>query len=105
MSATDRFDLLLEASKQALRQAWIAGAAAQRMHLIASKLRWRGCVQGGLFDPPAEQAEAIAQLKREVNHHFGRFTLRSGATLFLDEVYRDSANNFDICDVHGKMCF
>src|ERR1043165_5604553 len=105
MSATDRFDLLLEAAKQALRQAWIAGAAAQRMHLIASKLRWRGCVQGGLFDPPAEQAEAIARLKREVNQRFGRFTLRSGVTLFLDEVYRDSANNFDICDVHGKMCF
>lgn len=37
LSPTDRFDLLLEAAKQAMRQVWIAGAALQRMLLIASK--------------------------------------------------------------------
>jgi nucleotidyltransferase/DNA polymerase involved in DNA repair len=105
MSPTDRFDLLLEAAKHALRRAHVAGGSLQRMHLIASKLRWRGCVQAGLFDPPAEQTRAVARLKRRVNRRFGRFALRSAATLFLEEIYRDPANQFDICDVHGKMCF
>jgi len=75
------------------------------VHLFASQLRWRGEVQLGLFETPDEQAKAIAALKKEVNNRIGRFALRSGATLFLDEVYRDAAHDYDICDVHGKMCF
>jgi nucleotidyltransferase/DNA polymerase involved in DNA repair len=102
---TDRFDLLLDAARHGLRRAWRPGVPANRVHLFASKLRWKGCVQGGLFEPPADQARAIAKLKREVNARCGRFALRSAATLYLEEVYRDSAQDFDICDVHGKMCF
>jgi hypothetical protein len=62
-------------------------------------------VQLGLFDPPAERAEQLARLKREGNARHGRFKLRSGATLPLRDVYRDDAQGYDICDVHGKMCF
>jgi nucleotidyltransferase/DNA polymerase involved in DNA repair len=102
---TDRFDLLLEEAKRALRQAWIPGLRALRMHVIASRLHYPGAVQGGLFDPPAERAERLARLKREVNVRHGRFALRSGATLPLGAVYRDEANDYDICDVHGKMYF
>ena len=60
-----------------------------------------------LFDPPAVacRAETIARLKREVNAHHGRFLLRSAATLPLASIYRDTANGYDICDVHGKSCF
>jgi DNA polymerase V len=75
------------------------------MHLLATQLRGRGEVQLGLFDPPAERAEAVARLKREVNARHGRFALRSGATLFLEEVYRDQASGYDICDIRGKTCF
>jgi hypothetical protein len=35
----------------------------------------------------------------------GRFALRSGATLPMYDVYRDEAQSYDICDVHGKICF
>ena len=73
--------------------------------MLAANLRWKGCVQPTLFEAPAEQAEAVASVKRAVNERFGRFTLRSGATLYLEEVYGDAAQNFDICDVHGKICF
>src|SRR5262249_10665957 len=105
MSPTDRFDLLLEAARHGLRQAWRPPAPPHRGPLFAAQLRWRGEVQLGLFETPDEQAKAIAALKKEVNNRVGRFVLRSGATLFLDEVYRDSAHDYDICDVHGKTCF
>jgi hypothetical protein len=75
------------------------------MHVTTSRLGRPGVYQPGLFDPPAEQAEAVARLKREVNARLGRFALRSGATLPLADVYRDEATGYDICDVHGKLCF
>ncbi len=102
---TDRFDLLMEAARPALAKAWSADRPAIRMHIIASQLRRPGFVQLGLFDPPAERAAAVARLKREVNAEVGRFTLRSGATLPLADIYRDEAQSYDICDVRGKICF
>ena len=53
----------------------------------------------------ASRAEAVARLKREVNARHGRFVLRSAATLPLAAIYRDTANEYDICDVRGKICF
>ncbi len=104
-SHTDRFDLLLEAARAALEKAWCPDRPAVRMHLLASQLRRPGCIQLGLFDPPAEQARTVAELKREVNAEMGRFALRSGATLPLADVYRDEAQGYDICDIRGKICF
>jgi DNA polymerase V len=102
---TDRFDLLLEAARPALEKAWCPLRPATRMHVTASQLRRPGCVQLGLFDPPAEQAHAVAKLKRAVIAKMGRFALRSGATLPLADVYRDEAQGYDICDIRGKICF
>jgi nucleotidyltransferase/DNA polymerase involved in DNA repair len=102
---TDRFDLLMEAARPALAKAWSMDRPATRMHVTASRLRRPGFVQLGLFDAPAEQAAAVARLKREVNAEMGRFALRSGATLPLADVYRDEAQSYDICDVRGKICF
>jgi hypothetical protein len=104
-SPTDRFDLLLEAAKPAFERAWVPGRAATRMHITASQLRRPGFVQLGLFDQPAAQARAVAELKRKVNARIGRFTLRSGATLPLADVYKDEAQGYDVCDVRGKICF
>lgn len=105
LSPTERFDLLLDAARYALRKAWLPDEPVTRMHLIASQLRYPGHYQAGLFDPPADKAHAVARLKRRVNERFGRFTLRSAATLPLTDIYRDSASNYDICDVRGKICF
>lgn len=102
---TDRFDLLLDAARPCLRRAWVARVPAARMHLIAERLTPRGQRPLGLFDPPAARAEAVARLKREVNARHGRFALRSAATLPLAAIYRDTANEYDICDIRGKICF
>ncbi len=102
---TDRFDLLLEAGEFCLRRAWKPGREANRMHVTASQLRRPGYTQRGLFDPPEPRARAVAEVKRGINARLGRFTLRSGATLPLPDVYRDEYQNYDICDISGKLCF
>jgi hypothetical protein len=102
---TVRFDLLLLAAKQWLSQSWILRVPVTRLYLVATDLRYPGEVQLGLFEPPPERAEAVARLKREVNARVGRFALRSTATLYLNDLYRDEAAGYDICDVRGKMCF
>jgi hypothetical protein len=104
---TDRFDSLLEAARPCLHNAWIRGASAQRMHLIAENLHRREPRPLGLFDAPREhsQAVAVAQVKRQINDRIGRFALRSAATLPLKSIYQDSSNSYDICDVRGKTCF
>ncbi len=75
------------------------------MHVIAERLTPRRSAPLGLFDPPSAKADAVADLKREVNSRHGRFALRSAATLPLGAIYGDTANSYDICDIRGKMCF
>jgi nucleotidyltransferase/DNA polymerase involved in DNA repair len=104
---SDRFDVLLDAARPCLRRAWVPRVAATRMHLFAERLTPRACTPLGLFDrvDDRNRALAIARLKREVNTRIGRFALRSAATLPLGTIYRDSSNEYDICDVRGKICF
>ncbi|MEA2631202.1 MAG: polymerase [Chloroflexota bacterium] len=102
---SDRFDVLLDAARHCLRRAWVPRVAATRMHLIAERLTPHACAPRGLFDPGDDRAEAIARLKREINTRIGRFALRSAATLPLAAIYRDRSNEYDICDVRGKICF
>jgi len=104
---SDRFDVLLDVARPCLRNAWVPRGFAARMHLIAEDLTPRVDCPLDLFDPPQGriQAQAVARLKREVNARHGRFILRSAATLPLTAIYRDTANEYDICDVRGKFCF
>jgi DNA polymerase V len=102
---TDRFDDLLDAARLALRRAYIPGGTATHMHVLATELRRGKGFQLSLFDQPDPRRERIAAAKRAVNDRHGRFKVRSAATLYLPAVYRDPANDFDICDVHGKICF
>jgi nucleotidyltransferase/DNA polymerase involved in DNA repair len=102
---TDRFDVLLDSLRPCLRRAWIPRVPATRMHLFAEALTPRAPAQLSLFDPPVGRAEAVAEVKRAINGKHGRFMLRSAATLPLREIYRDTSNSFDICDIHAKICF
>jgi DNA polymerase V len=101
----NQFDVLLEAFRPCIRQAWLPKAAANRMHLFAEDLRPRRDRQLTLFDDLSEQAKAVSTLKKAVNDRHGRFILRSAATLPLGRIYTDRANEYDICDVRGKTCF
>ncbi len=102
---SDRFDELLDAARVALRRAYLPDATATHMHVIAPELRRARGFQMSLFDPPNPKDKAVAAVKTAVNEKFGRFKIRSGTTLHLPAVYRDPANDFDICDVRGKVCF
>ncbi len=84
---------------------WRPGQAVNRRHLVATKLPHACFVQQGLSEPLAGRALPGACLKREVNARLGWFTLRSGSTLPLYEVYRDDVQAFDVCEIHGKTCF
>ncbi len=103
--ATARFDLLRDATERFLRDAFQFRLPVTGMDLFATKLCYRHLVQGSLFAQPNPHAEQIAFAKRFVNERMGRFAVRSGATLPLADVYIDDTNQYDICDVRGKMCF
>ena len=105
VTPSNRFDELLDVFRPCLRRAWIPRALASRMHLFANKLTPAGQTQLALFDRGDERAERLATLKRGINGRQGRFALRSAATLPLFNIYKDKANEYDICDVRGKVCF
>lgn len=102
---SDRFDALLDAARTALRRAYVPGGTATHMHVLAPDLRRGVGEQLTLFSRPDPRKDAAADVKQAVNDKFGRFKLRSATTLRLPAVYRDPANDFDICDVRGKVCF
>ncbi len=79
----NQFDVLLEAFRPCIRQAWLPKSSANRMHLFAEELRPRRDRQLTLFDDVSGQAKAVSDLKKAVNDRHGRFVLRSGATLPL----------------------
>lgn len=102
---TDRFDELLAAAKVGLRDTWRPGRVGTHMHLIATDLVPPSGWSRSLFDDADARPEKLAKLKREVNAKFGRFKLRSGATLYANDFYHDPANHHDVCDIRGKFCF
>jgi DNA polymerase V len=102
---TDRFDDLLDGARLALRRAYVPDGTATHLHVMATELQRAKGFQLSLFDVPNPQQEKLAKAKQAVNERYGRFRVRSGSTLFLPHVYKDPANDFDICDVRGKVCF
>lgn len=106
MTPTASFKDITAAAKALLAEARGPGKRITAMHLLAEQLRDRHSFQRGLFpNADAEQEETVAGLKRSINERMGRFAVRSGETLWLRDIYADDANDFDICDVRGKICF
>jgi nucleotidyltransferase/DNA polymerase involved in DNA repair len=103
-SATADYGLIVSATLQMWEQMW-HGQTLAYMHVLAERLSSRRCFQRGLFDQPTEQQQAVADAKRKINERIGRFALRSAATLPLVQLYGDRANNYEVCDIHGKTCF
>jgi nucleotidyltransferase/DNA polymerase involved in DNA repair len=104
-SATADFHILHAAARQLLSTCWQPGQVVSYMHLIAESLTARQFAQLSLFDQSSPKQKAIAEVKRSINRRMGRFALRSGATLPLDDIYRDETSSYDICDIYGKTCF
>jgi nucleotidyltransferase/DNA polymerase involved in DNA repair len=100
MGPNATFHVLVSALKRLLGHA--PTFVVSHMHVIAEKLTFRSCVQKTLF--PYED-DPIANVKAEINSQVGRFALRSGDTLSLPAIYKDTTNEFDICDIRDKTCF
>ena len=103
--ATAGFQSLYLASLQLFGGCWLAGRLVSYMHLIAGKLTARQHAQRSLFGESDPRQQASDRVKQLINQRHGRFAVRSGATLPLDDIYRDVTNSYDVCDVYGKTCF
>lgn len=104
LGATADFHELYSAGVRMLSACW-AGQVVSYMHLIAGRLADRRRVQRCLWDRPDPRQQAIRNVKRSINAQVGRFAIRSGATLPLSDIYGDTTNSYDICDIYGKTCF
>lgn len=111
LGSTSDFERLVAAALEMMPEVWWPRyASVHYMHVIAGSLWSAGSRQLGLFDNDLYQlnhqkSDAITAVKSQINTRVGRFALRMGSTLPLKDVYADPANEYDICDVHGKMCF
>jgi nucleotidyltransferase/DNA polymerase involved in DNA repair len=101
---TSSFHRLAAAAKRMLASAH-GGRLISGMHLEAERLSRRAGAQRALFPDVSHPTDRIAAVKRAANAKFGRFALRSGDTLAINDIYADPAQAFDICDIHGKTCF
>ncbi|QEL17374.1 DNA polymerase Y family protein [Limnoglobus roseus] len=102
---TDRIDELLDLARASLRRAYVTGRTATHMQVKATELRRGKGFQLSLFDKPDPKKDKLATVKAAINEKYGRFKVRTATTLYLPAVYRDPANEYDICDVRGKVCF
>ena len=106
LGTTADFERLAAAALEMMPEAWRPHhASVHYMHVIAGSLWTKEHRQLGLFDTDHHASSAIADVKQQINTRLGRFALRTGSTLPLADVYADPANEYDICDIHGKMCF
>lgn len=100
--STNAFELLLPAGQELLRRCLRPRQRVTHLHLIATELTYDGSRQLSLFETAAARLDRI---KHRVNDRLGRWTVRSAATLPLQDIYADPAHFYDICDVEGKSCF
>jgi DNA polymerase V len=106
LGSTAENDELRDAALWLLPQVWQPpSATVHYMHVIADRLRPLVGRQRSLFERPRVKDERIEAVKRQINDVVGRFAVRSGSTLPLEDVYSDPANSYDIPDIHGKTCF
>lgn len=86
-------------------EAWKPGQQINYMHVFGEKLQFRTSYQASLFSKKNPGKLDHAAIIRLVNQKAGRFAIRTGATLPLQDIYADKAQSYDICDVQGKICF
>ncbi len=100
--STSDSDIILPSVKFILDKCWQNDWLIVQMHLVADRLEMRGKHQLSLF---VNRNRKVDSIKKSVNKKIGRFALRSGMTLQINDVYADSTNDYDICDITGKSCF
>jgi nucleotidyltransferase/DNA polymerase involved in DNA repair len=102
---TDNYQELLRALHTCFKTLYRRGLGYGAVHLASTQLRTPLLAQRNLFTKEDPRAALLKAAKQEVSARFGAFTLRSAATAFVPEVFADSASNYEICDIDGKICF
>lgn len=102
---TDSYFDLLKILKGLFSSTFKKGFSYREVHVFSKNLNTVYGSQMNLFDNGAIKERRIVKIKNKVNERFGSFTLRSGATAFCPEVFRDRTSDYEICDLDGKVCF
>lgn len=75
------------------------------LHLIAEEIRGLYLKQLNLFDFETVKLKKISTIKEKINAKFGVFALRMADTAYINDVFADDANNFEVSDMDKKFCF
>ena len=102
---TDDYFLLLKASRRLFGRLYKKGHRYSAVHLYTSSLRENTKKQQSLFINTDSNSMKIKKIKEELSERFGPFSLRSASTAYTPEIFRDTASNYEICDIDGKVCF
>ena len=103
LGPTAYFEHLAPIARELFETGYKTGKKVHYMHLIAERIQFKKDAQTSIFQKEPEKS--LTGTANFVNRHTGRFSVRSAATLPLTDIYRDDANEYDICDIYGKTCF
>ena len=99
------FEELGPSFRMLFEKGWKSGQKLHYMHVFALHLQFPGTYQQSLFSRKSSFTPSRSDVMKLVNARNGRFAVRSAATLPLQDIYEDQANDYDICDIQGKLCF
>lgn len=102
---TDSYPELMRALRACFQKIYRLGTPYGAVHLATTQLRAPLPAQQNMFHRPDPRAAQLKAIKKELSERFGSFTLRSASTAFVPEIFADSASNYEICDIDGKICF
>lgn len=102
---TDSFQDFQGALHTGFQKLYRKGQGYGAVHLASTQLRAPLPAQQNLFKTEDPKAIRLKALRQELTQRYGAFTVRSAATAFVPEVFADSASNYEICDIDGKICF
>ncbi len=105
MEPSAHFEELVPIFRELLDQGWRPGNHLHYMHVIAEDLQFRAIYQQSLFSTKHKYTPSLSKIMQMANEKHGRFAVRSASTLPLTDIYADAANDYDICDIQGKICF
>ncbi len=101
----DEYATFLKAAQQLFSKLYKKGQTYSAVHLYATALKGSDRKQLPLFSTENPRAQQVQALKQNLAERFGPFTLRSASTAFVPQVFADTASNYEICDIDGKLCF
>lgn len=102
---TNAYSWLMKGLQSIFQKTFRPGSTYSYVHIIAGNLRPALKKQLNLFVEEDEKQKQLFLVKQKLNQKYGPFTVRSGATAHVPQVFEDETSNYEICDIDGKICF